>query len=172
MRNPPEGQEGPTATGGPCQRNWGEASAWEGAANKAAPAQCFHHRTRPNHTDRTGGLYGWQHPPLELCPDCGHWVHCSRLRPHVRCRHASNQKPLPACSTILNVIGDFLADSCQFEKFLLDEDVFGLFGNLPIHGCLLSKIVVPIHECACSCLGDIPAAFGQHMPKIGHRRSG
>lgn len=41
-------------------------------------------------------------------------------------------EPLPTCQAILNVIGDFLADSCQVEEFLLGEGIFGLFGKLPI----------------------------------------
>jgi hypothetical protein len=35
-------------------------------------------------------------------------------------------EPLPTCQAILNVIGDFLADSCQVEEFLRDEGIFGL----------------------------------------------
>jgi hypothetical protein len=30
-----------------------------------------------------------------------------------------------------------------------------MFGKLPMHDCLLPKIVVPIHDCLCLCLGDI-----------------
>jgi hypothetical protein len=33
----------------------------------------------PDHTDRTGGPHGSQHPPLELCPGCGR---CLLLAPH------------------------------------------------------------------------------------------
>jgi hypothetical protein len=50
---------------------------------------------------------------------------------------ASEIAPLPTCQTILNVIGDLLAEGCQLYKFLLDEGIFGFFGKLPIHGCLL-----------------------------------
>jgi hypothetical protein len=39
------------------------------------------------------------------------------------------RRPLPAWTTILDVIGDLLADVCQVEEFLLDESIFGLLGN-------------------------------------------
>jgi hypothetical protein len=53
------------------------------------------------------------------------------------------QTSLPACPTILNVIGDLLADGCQIEEFPLNTDIFSLFGKLPIHSRLLPKIVIP-----------------------------
>ena len=53
---------------------------------------------------------------------------------------------LSAGPTILDVIGDLLADSCQVEEFLFDEGIFGLLGKLPIHGRLLPKIVIPVHD--------------------------
>jgi hypothetical protein len=53
---------------------------------------------------------------------------------------------LPARVTILDVIGDLLAYRCQVEEFLFDEGVFGLFGQLPIRGRLLSRIVIPVHD--------------------------
>jgi len=56
-------------------------------------------------------------------------------------------KRLPACQTILNVIGNFLADGCQVEQFLFAEDIFGFFGKLPIHRRLVPKIIIPIHAC-------------------------
>jgi hypothetical protein len=37
---------------------------------------------------------------------------------------------VPACPTILNVIGDLLADGWQIEEFPLNEDIFSLFGKL------------------------------------------
>ena len=54
--------------------------------------------------------------------------------------------PSAACPPILDVIGDLLADGCQVEEFLLDEGIFGLLGKLPIHGRLLPKIVIPVHD--------------------------
>jgi hypothetical protein len=56
------------------------------------------------------------------------------------------RRPLPAWTTILDVIGDLLADVCQVEEFLLDESIFGLLGKLPIHRRLLSKILIPVHD--------------------------
>ena len=53
---------------------------------------------------------------------------------------------LPARPTILDVIGNLLAYSCHLEEILLDEGIFGLLGKLPIHGRLLSKIVIPVHD--------------------------
>jgi hypothetical protein len=40
---------------------------------------------------------------------------------------------LPACQTILNGIGNLLADRCQVKEFLFAERIFGFFGKLPIH---------------------------------------
>jgi hypothetical protein len=40
---------------------------------------------------------------------------------------------LPACQTILNGIGNLLADRCQVKEFLFAEHIFGFFGKLPIH---------------------------------------
>jgi len=48
--------------------------------------------------------------------------------------------------TILNVIGNLLTDGRQVEEFLLDESIFGLLGKLPIHGRLLPKILIPVHD--------------------------
>src|SRR6266511_3234722 len=55
---------------------------------------------------------------------------------------------LPACLTILDAIGDLLADGCQIEEFLL-EGILGLFGKFPIHSRLLPKIVIPVHVTSC-----------------------
>src|SRR5262249_30247240 len=52
---------------------------------------------------------------------------------------------LPACKTILDVVGDLFADVCQVEEFFLDDSIFGLFGKLSIRGRLLPEIVVPLH---------------------------
>src|SRR6516225_7900598 len=43
----------------------------------------------------------------------------------LRCGANVHLKRLPACQTILNVIGNFLADGCQVEQFLFAEDIFG-----------------------------------------------
>ncbi len=48
-------------------------------------------------------------------------------------------------SAILDVISDLLADGCQIEELLLNKDIFGFFGKLPIHNRLLPKIVIPVH---------------------------
>jgi len=53
--------------------------------------------------------------PLELLADPTRWT-------SHRCRR------LPACQTILNAIGNLLADRCQVEEFLFAEDIFGFFG--------------------------------------------
>src|SRR5215813_6005565 len=52
---------------------------------------------------------------------------------------------LPACQTVLDVVGDLFADGCQVEEFFLDDGIFGLFGKLSIRGRLLPEIVVPLH---------------------------
>ena len=54
--------------------------------------------------------------------------------------NAAPQRSLPACPTILDVIGDLLADGCQIEELLLNKDIVSLFGKLPIHSRLLPKI--------------------------------
>src|SRR5262245_44770374 len=56
---------------------------------------------------------------------------------------------LPACQTILDAIGNLLADGRQVEEFLFAEDICGFFGNLPIHRLLVSKIIIPIHAWHC-----------------------
>src|SRR5262249_20014441 len=58
-------------------------------------------------------------------------------------------KRLPACQTILNAIGNLLADGCQVEQFLFAEDIFGFFGELPIRRRLVPKVIIPIHACHC-----------------------
>src|SRR5262249_60000743 len=51
---------------------------------------------------------------------------------------------LPACQTILNEIGNLLADDCQFEEFLFAGDIFRFFPNFPILPPLLPPIIIPI----------------------------
>jgi len=58
----------------------------------------------------------------------------------------ARNRPLPSCPAILNAIGNLLTDRCQVEEFLFAEDIFGFFGKLPIHGRLLSEIVIPVHD--------------------------
>ena len=69
--------------------------------------------------------------------------------------YVASVRPSPAWPTILDVIGDLLAYGCEVEQFLLDEGVFGLLGKLPIHGRLLPKIVVPVHDVSGSGRCDI-----------------
>jgi hypothetical protein len=54
---------------------------------------------------------------------------------------------LPACQTILNAIGNLLADRCQVEEFLF---ILGFFGKLPIHRRLVPKVIIPIHVWHCA----------------------
>src|SRR5262245_25956902 len=68
---------------------------------------------------------------------------CRRTTPSSRVR--SHAIYLPACKTILDVVGDLLADVCQVEEFFPDNGIFGLFGKLSIRGRLLPEIVVPLH---------------------------
>ena len=58
----------------------------------------------------------------------------------------SAYRALPACQTILNAIGDFLADGCQVEEFLF-ADIFRFFRKLPIYRRLVPEIIIPIHAC-------------------------
>jgi hypothetical protein len=46
---------------------------------------------------------------------------------------------LPACQTILNAIGNLVADSRQVEEFLFSADILGFFGKLPINHRLVPK---------------------------------
>jgi hypothetical protein len=57
---------------------------------------------------------------------------------------------LPACQTILNAIGNLLADDCQVEEFLFAEDIFDFSGKLTIHRRLVPKVIIPIHACHCA----------------------
>jgi hypothetical protein len=66
--------------------------------------------------------------------------------------------------TILNVIGNLLTDGRQVEEFLLDESIFGLLGKLPIHGGLLPKIVIPVHDSSANRRG-LGRAFSQARPR-------
>ena len=64
-----------------------------------------------------------------------------------------NLGALPAGQTILYAVGNLFADGCQVEELLFAEAVFGLFGKLPIHRRLGSKVIIPIH--ARHCLQDL-----------------
>jgi hypothetical protein len=44
--------------------------------------------------------------------------------------------------TILNAIGNLVADGRQVEEFI--------FGKLPIHHRLVPKEIIPIHACHCA----------------------
>jgi hypothetical protein len=57
---------------------------------------------------------------------------------------------LPACQTILNAIGNLLADGRQVEEFLFAEDICGFFGKLPIRRRLVPKVIIPIHTWHCA----------------------
>ena len=70
-------------------------------------------------------------------------------RPEWRFDQRSSRR-LPACQTILDAIGDLLADGRQVEEFLFAEDIFGFFGKLPIHHRLVPKEIIPIHACHCA----------------------
>ena len=48
---------------------------------------------------------------------------------------------LSACPTIVDLIGYFFTDLCQFEKLLLDEEIFCFFCKLSIFGRLFSQII-------------------------------
>jgi hypothetical protein len=61
---------------------------------------------------------------------------------------------LSACQTILNVVGNLLADVRQIEELLFAEDILGFVGKLPIHRRLVSKVIIPIR--ACHCVEDLP----------------
>ena len=61
----------------------------------------------------------------------------------------NGSRRLPACQTILNAIGNLLADGRQVEEFLFAEDICGFFGKLPIRRCLLPKVIIPIHTWHC-----------------------
>ena len=81
------------------------------------------------------------------------WAAPSLCGPLLRCacpelwREPVHFKRLPACQTILNVIGNFFADGCQVEQLLFAEDIFGFVGKLPIHRRLVPKVIIPIHAC-------------------------
>jgi hypothetical protein len=61
----------------------------------------------------------------------------------------TGSRRLPACQTILNAIGNLLADGCQVEEFLF-ADIFRFFGKLPIYRSLVPEIIIPIHACHCA----------------------
>src|SRR5262245_55569560 len=59
-------------------------------------------------------------------------------------------RTLPTCQAILDAIGNLFADGCQVEEILFAEAIFGLFGKLPIHRRLGSKVIIPIHAWHCA----------------------
>ena len=73
-----------------------------------------------------------------------------KLGVHGRSGCQKNLDGLAACQTILNAIGNLLADRGQVEEFLFAEDIFGFFGKLPIHHRLVPKEIIPIHACHCA----------------------
>jgi len=86
-----------------------------------------------------GGELAWRFAksagaPLELLTDPTRWT-------------SHRFRRLAACQTILNAIGNLLADRCQVEEFLFAEDIFGFFGKLPIRRRLVPKVIIPVHAC-------------------------
>ena len=61
----------------------------------------------------------------------------------------NGSRRLSACQTILNAVGNLLADACQVEEFLF-ADIFGFLGKLPIYRRLVPEIIIPIHACHCA----------------------
>ena len=46
---------------------------------------------------------------------------------------------------IFDIVGDRLANVCQFQEFLLGQRVVSFFGKVSIPSAFVSKIVVPVH---------------------------
>ena len=70
-------------------------------------------------------------------------------RPPLFSKRISEATRLSDCQTILNAIGNLLADGCQVEEFLF-ADIFRFFGKLPIYRRLVPEIIIPIHACHCA----------------------
>jgi hypothetical protein len=52
---------------------------------------------------------------------------------------------LPACETVLDIIGNFFAQGRQLKHLVLDDRIVSLLGKLPILGCFIPEIVSPFH---------------------------
>jgi hypothetical protein len=51
----------------------------------------------------------------------------------------------PTWHTVLDIVGDLLANRCQVKKLLFYRGVFGRFGKWPKLCRFVSKIISPIH---------------------------
>jgi hypothetical protein len=56
-----------------------------------------------------------------------------------------NSSELPACETVLDIIGDFFARGRQLKHLAFDDRIVNLLGELPVLGCFVPKIVSPFH---------------------------
>jgi hypothetical protein len=52
---------------------------------------------------------------------------------------------LPACETILDIIGDLFAHRRQLKHLVFDDGIISLLGKLPILGRFVPEIVNPFH---------------------------
>jgi hypothetical protein len=52
---------------------------------------------------------------------------------------------LPACETVLDIIGDLFAHGRQLKHLVFDDRIVSLLGKLSILGCLVPEIVRPVH---------------------------
>jgi hypothetical protein len=52
---------------------------------------------------------------------------------------------LPACETVLDIIGDLFAHGRQLKHLVFGDRIVSLLGKLPILGCFVPEIVCPFH---------------------------
>ena len=52
---------------------------------------------------------------------------------------------LPACETVLDIIGDLFTHGRQLKHLVFDDRIVSLLGKLPILGCFVPEIVSPVH---------------------------
>src|SRR5579864_8843463 len=78
---------------------------------------------------------------------------------------------LSAGPPVVEVVRDFLASVGQFEKFFFDNGIFGLFGQFPVFGRLLSQVVgVMEHGVIGGCTQPRPKMPGA-TPILYHHRA-
>ena len=69
---------------------------------------------------------------------------------------------LPACETVLDIIGDLFAHGRQLKHLVFDDRIVSLLGKLPILGCFVPEIVCPFHVV----LSNEPGSDSERMARL------
>jgi hypothetical protein len=60
--------------------------------------------------------------------------------------HSDVGNELPACETVLEIIGDLFAHGRQLKHLVFDDRIVSLLGKSPILGRFVPEIVNPFHD--------------------------